>query len=202
LIHCGDYSNAGYGHEIKSFFTWLEKQPAKHKIVINGNHELGFEANPKLAHALAKECCPDVHILNNSMITIEGINIYGYPETPYFLAWAYNRARTPAEVMLYGKPLMKDITDKIPTNTHILLTHGPAYGILDQTVDNRYVGCDDLLSAINRVRPDLHFFGHIHHCGGREFHYNGTSHYNAAICDERYFPSNPVTVVEYDLEQK
>lgn len=39
LIDCGDYSFKGYDSEIKNFYKWFNKQPAKYKISIQGNHE-------------------------------------------------------------------------------------------------------------------------------------------------------------------
>lgn len=44
----------------------------------------------------------------------------------------------------------------------IVLTHGPPYGILDETDKNEPVGCPFLLQALKRCRPRLHCFGHIH----------------------------------------
>jgi Icc-related predicted phosphoesterase len=44
----------------------------------------------------------------------------------------------------------------------IVMTHGPLYDHLDKTHDRLNVGCPQLLQAIERVRPRLHCFGHIH----------------------------------------
>ena len=56
--------------------------------------------------------------------------------------------------------------DPIPENTDILITHGPPQGLHDE-VDEVYsgprnVGCPHLRRAIERIRPRLHVFGHIH----------------------------------------
>jgi len=43
LIHCGDMSDDGALSEITVFNEWLGTTPYKHRIVINGNHEVvGF----------------------------------------------------------------------------------------------------------------------------------------------------------------
>jgi len=202
LISAGDYSLKGYDGEIKRFYKWLSEQPARYVVSIDGNHEVGAELSPKNAIEIAKNECPNVILLNNKKITIEGVNLYGMPDTPYFFNWAYNRARNISEQAMYNIPLMKDYTDKLPENTNILITHGPAYGILDELLyangdpKGQFVGCKDLLDRINIIKPDIHISGHIH-CGYGEKHINGTSHYNVSICDERYFPSNPVTVIDY-----
>ncbi len=205
LIHAGDYSMRGYDAEITRFYKWLNEQPAKYKISIQGNHEMGWEKDPKNGVEIARKECPNVILLNNEMVTIEGINIYGMPDTPWFYDWAYNRARNEPEMLKYHVPLMKNYTDNIPNNTDILVSHGPPYGILDELTNmngvpkGQFVGCEDLLQAVNRVKPDLHIFGHIH-CGHGQKHILGTSFYNVAVCDERYKPSNPITKIEYLTE--
>jgi GalNAc5-diNAcBac-PP-undecaprenol beta-1,3-glucosyltransferase len=43
--------------------------------------------------------------------------------------------------------------DTIPKNIDVLITHGPPYGILDKTVSGENVGCEDLLSKIQEIKP-------------------------------------------------
>lgn len=43
-----------------------------------------------------------------------------------------------------------------------MLTHGPPLNILDQAAFNSNVGCGHLRRAVERVKPRLHCFGHIH----------------------------------------
>ena len=47
-----------------------------------------------------------------------------------------------------------------------MLTHGPPLNILDTTMDRLNVGCKHLLRAVERVKPRLHCFGHIHESYG------------------------------------
>ena len=49
-----------------------------------------------------------------------------------------------------------------------MLTHGPPYGILDETMRGEDVGCENLLRAVQRCRPRVHCFGHIHEGWGAE----------------------------------
>lgn len=49
-----------------------------------------------------------------------------------------------------------------------MLTHGPPYGILDTTWQDEQVGCEHLRRAVQRCRPRLHCFGHIHEGWGAE----------------------------------
>ena len=43
-----------------------------------------------------------------------------------------------------------------------MITHGPPMGILDETTSHEHVGCAHLAKAVERCRPLLHCFGHIH----------------------------------------
>ncbi len=51
--------------------------------------------------------------------------------------------------------------NKIPSDTDVLVTHSPAYGILDFD-DNINYGDEQLLSKVMQIHPRLHLFGHIH----------------------------------------
>ena len=52
---------------------------------------------------------------------------------------------------------------QIPSNTDILMTHGPPVAVGDYTRGGVHAGCVDLLDQIqNRIKPLYHCFGHIH----------------------------------------
>lgn len=194
LISCGDYSFKGEKHLIRNFHEWLNKQDAGHIISLQGNHETWVEENFNEAKEIATKACPAVHFIDEGLIELEGIKIWCSAITPFFHNWAWNRYR--------GEEI-KQHWDRIPNDTDILVTHGPPYGILDETyyVDGslkEHCGCQDLLEATKRIKPALHFFGHIHFHGGNQKHINGVSYYNASICDEMYQPTNPVTIVDFE----
>lgn len=48
------------------------------------------------------------------------------------------------------------------------LTHGPPFGVLDETTDGSEVGCEALRSRLAHLQPRLHLFGHIHEAHGVE----------------------------------
>jgi Icc-related predicted phosphoesterase len=196
LISCGDYSFQGERHMVKDFHKWLNKRPAKNIISIQGNHELWVEKNFQEAKQIALEACPKVHFVEEDVIEIEGVKIFCSAYTPWFHSWAYNEHR--------GEPIKRH-WDRIP-QVDIIATHGPVYGILDELVypngdgKGEFVGCQDLLDVVKRIKPDLFFCGHIHAHGGKEIHRDGTSFYNTSICDEQYVASNPATIVDYVKE--
>jgi Icc-related predicted phosphoesterase len=208
LIHAGDYSFKGYDWEIVDFYKWLNEQEANHIISVQGNHELGWEANTEKCRKLALGHCPAVHLLEDQSVNIEGINIYGSAYTPYFHNWAFNAGRTITEAAHYRKPFIGDIWAKIPNDTNILVTHGPVYGILDEltyvdgTSKGQFVGCVELEKRIKDLKElDIHVCGHIHLAYGQR-HIDGISYYNVSNCDDMYIPTNPITIIEYDKENK
>jgi hypothetical protein len=56
----------------------------------------------------------------------------------------------------------------IPNDVDIVMAHGPPKYLLDATKDGHSAGCGYLRRAIDRVRPKLHCFGHIHGGYGAE----------------------------------
>ena len=74
--------------------------------------------------------------IEDETITLYGINIYGSPWQPWFCDWGFNVDR--------GEPISK-IWNKIPTNTDVLITHGPPLGIGDLCTHGGRVGCAELL---------------------------------------------------------
>src|SRR5438093_12158875 len=89
------------------------------------------------------------------------------------------------KVLIIGqrvKPIAKH-WKLIPKVTDILVTHGPAFGILDGTTTNHHIGCENLLKRIKRIKPKVHVFRHVHHAYGRT-EINNTTFINASIMDE------------------
>jgi Icc-related predicted phosphoesterase len=65
--------------------------------------------------------------------------------------------------------------DMIPSDTDVLITHGPAYGIADEVLKvystnsaniDKHVGSKTLLHKIQTLNLKYHLFGHIHECYG------------------------------------
>jgi len=183
LIHAGDGTYEGTVAEITDFNRWLAHFHHKHKILIAGNHDWLFQKDPALARSILS---PSITYLQDSMVQIRDLKIYGSPWQPEFLEWAFNLPRGPR---------LREKWRLIPEDTDILITHGPPAGILDQTPDGEHVGCADLHEAVVRIKPMLHVFGHVHHGHGSQ-EVSGTKFVNASICDEEYLPSNAPIVVD------
>jgi hypothetical protein len=208
LIHCGDATMKGSYRELCDFAEWFKWQPHKHKIFVAGNHDLGLDPNltPPLALQQNKELFKFCHYLDDSGVEIDGVKFWGSPWQPWFMSWGFNLPRGAA---------LKEHWDKIPMGTDVLITHSPPYGILDKvyrghTWDHKtqttratyeYVGCRDMLEAVQRVKPKFHLFGHIHGTYGCQ-QVGDTWFYNCSIATERYDPTNMAFVIDYPSEIK
>lgn len=185
LIHTGDSSKMGKEDEIIDFLKWFEVQDYTYKIFIAGNHDFLFEKNPSLAESLIPKNCI---YLNNSSVEIEGIKIWGSPITPRFYDWAFNCDR--------GEKIKK-YWEQIPNDTDILLTHGPAYGILDQVINGLQVGCEELIKVIEKIKPKIHACGHIHEAYGKVTNLN-TIFINSSVLDIRYKLVHPPILIDWN----
>jgi Icc-related predicted phosphoesterase len=190
LIHAGDISSMGYEHEITEFCKWFDSiDNYDTKIFIAGNHDWGFQNNvEKISQILNSYKTIDYLQDQNLGIQVGEnpmVNIYGSPWQPEFYDWAFNLPKN-------GPGLMSK-WEAIPDNTDILITHGPAYGFLDDVTGRRgqHLGCELLAERIKTFKPKIHVCGHIHTGWGHYF--DGHTHYfNAAVLDERYlFTQSP-----------
>lgn len=199
LVCSGDVSGSGRIEEIIRFADWiktlLSRGKFKHVVWTAGNHDILAEENPTLFRSLIAGAG---HYLEQSSVTIDGIKFFGSPYTPEFFDWAFNLKRGDA---------LRTKWNQIPTDTDVLITHGPPYKILDEimrktrthyddpTLEAGHVGCADLLEAVKRVKPQVHCFGHIHESRGL-IELDGTCFVNASICTLSYEPTNKPIVIE------
>lgn len=184
LIHAGDCSMRGRSAEIGAFLAWMASQPHRHKVVVAGNHDFLFEDRRDEARAMVP---PGVIYLENEGVTLDGVRFWGSPVTPTFDRWAFMRSLA----------TIGTCWDAISEDTEVLITHGPAHGVLDRVLPKgESVGCPKLRQALDiRLNPRLHVFGHIHEGYGRQVDGNLIS-VNASVLDHRYLQVNAPVVVD------
>lgn len=208
IVHSGDFTRRGRKLEVERFMKWWIALPHKYKILIVGNHDICFddkfdsETDPlntgwlyNIMRPYTKE--ENNHYLFNTSCEIEDVKFYGSPYTPWFHGdrWAFNLKR--------GKEC-EEMWNKIPTDTDVLITHGPPMYVLDKLsrtplsveeggdpddaeVLHGHAGCADLANKVlYEVRPKLHLFGHIHEAYGALETAGGITYSNASICDLSY----------------
>ncbi len=182
IIHSGDFTEAGTKSETENFLEWFSSLSHKHKILVAGNHDFYLE---KHANSIEEIIPSNIHYLINSGISIEKINFWGSPYTPGNGSWAFNEKSG-------GKMLQH--WEKIPANTHFLITHCPPYGILDELDNKQHIGCQQLFQKVDRLKLPHHIFGHNHNDYGivRTKH---TIYLNASSLDNRYRLFNAPLVI-------
>lgn len=189
LIHAGDFMNSGYHKkEVIEFLNWFSSiKGYDKKIFIAGNHDRILENDPTWSSLTIKDYNNIIYLQDEgySIYDIDddsSVKLYGSPWQPAFYNWAFNLPRNCEE--------MKSKWDAIPTNTDILITHGPPFGYQDipggQSIR---VGCEMLRHRVDELRPKIHVFGHIH--GANGYYFNGHTHFfNASVLNERYSYAN------------
>lgn len=201
LVHCGDATMRGTYQEVAQFATRFDRYPHKHKLFVPGNHDWQFQIEHEKGNKFSEVSWAD--ILIDSGVTIDGVKFWGSPWQPEFCNWAFNLPRGPE---------LKKHWDLIPSDTKVLVTHTPPMGILDGVWNTRWeydketkrqemhryqehVGCADMLLAVQRVKPKLHIFGHVHSAYGRV---DGpeTTFVNCALANEKYHLVHQPVVID------
>jgi Icc-related predicted phosphoesterase len=185
LIHCGDITSFGKEHSVIEFLDWFKNlDQCKNKIFIAGNHDFLFERNEKIAKQLVPE---NIIYLEDSMIEINGVKFWGTPVTLPFHNWAFNR--TPEQIIKYWK--------MIPDGIDVLITHGAPKYIMDTSPWSKtHTGSDTLAEEVmNRIKPKIHCFGHIHDCYGIK-KINDITFINASNLSEEYEITNKPIIID------
>lgn len=195
LVHTGDYSLLSKHstlpqqlEELREFNFFLDNVKKKFSkiLFVPGNHDLIFEQQEQIARGVLTSAT----VLIDESIEIDGKVFYGTPSQPKFCNWAFNHN---------ANERIKKF-NQIPDNVNVLLTHCPAYKMLD-LVNNTYsndghVGCKVLANRINELKSlELHCCGHIHEAYGIE-EKNGVTFSNASLLDAYYKQANQAIEIE------
>ena len=186
LVCAGDITINGKPAAVSEFNAWFAAQPHRYKLLIAGNHDFLFEKDNGYARSLISS---SIIYLENSGCEIMGLKFWGSPVTPWFFDWAFNKQR--------GEEIRR-FWDEIPADTDVLVTHGPPFGILDKNARGENTGCEELRHALERVRPRLHIFGHIHEGYGIA-EQDGMTLVNACQLDYQYRLVNEPLVVTLEV---
>ena len=103
LVHAGDATRRGSEAELRDVNHWLGTLPHRHKVLVAGNHDFGFQT-----HRDAAGWITNAHYLQDRSVVIEGVRFYGSPWQPWFHDWAFNLPR--------GAELRR-VWDRIPAGT-------------------------------------------------------------------------------------
>ncbi|KAL8860469.1 MAG: hypothetical protein Q9178_003128 [Gyalolechia marmorata] len=186
LLHCGDLTQLGGISDFKKAIKMLGSIDAELKLVIAGNHDMELDASSWASLEDPEVHVDAVNVMTGSLAQEAGVTyltegthtftlsnganftIYTSPWTPEYNDFAFgyehnhDRFNNP---FLTSAAVASTAPNPILENTHIVMTHGPPKGILERCPQGS-VGCPNLLTAIQRVKPLMHCFGHIHESHG------------------------------------
>ena len=188
LIHAGDFTLNGQVDNIGQFNDWLGTLPHHYKIVIAGNHDKMFDSKSKTSKEMKKSLTNCIY-LEESSVFIQGIKFYGAP-------FSIKNEFSQNNAFALNTQELASKWAKIPSDTDIVITHSPPYGINDVGDWGHNDGRKHLLKEVTeRIRPKFHVFGHVHPANGMQ-EVGGTTFINASIGKSDY--RNPI-VIEYQL---
>jgi Icc-related predicted phosphoesterase len=178
LLFAGDYQRNHFDNGI-DFIDWLHELPFKYKVMTFGNHDGNWEYAVNRTRVYN-----DIIVLNNDSAIIEGIKIWGSPYSLIFMDWWFMKSDKELE----------EIYKYIPNDINILMTHTPAFGILDMTKDGILTGSMSLLNRIKELKKlKYHVGAHIHENGGKCENAYGIKFINTSILNEKYqLVNNPI----------
>ena len=172
IIHSGDFTNDGTYDEVEDFVSWFCELPIRNKVLIAGNHERALdnfsidkdgkfvgaseESDKCINLILNAHVEKKLYYLENDTAVIDGLKFFGSPHT------RRSNYYSTAVAFQYNDVILSKIWESIPTDTDVLVTHTPPFGIMDEYSKTNH-GSESLLEAVkHRVKPVLHVFGHVH----------------------------------------
>lgn len=160
LIHAGDITDHGTPAELQAAIDHYSALPHPHKYFIAGNHDTYLDPKSRTTLSLADQQhesldWKSLKYLQHSSHKLHlpshdrTLRIYGAPQSPL-----------PDPKYAFTYPATKNLwQDTIPPETDILITHTPPKHHLDLP---QALGCPHLAAEVERVKPLLHVFGHVH----------------------------------------
>jgi Icc-related predicted phosphoesterase len=192
LLHAGDLTGTGKIEQHEKALQLLSNVDAELKIVIPGNHDMTLHR--EYCKGTPMYLCPrydDATLTqieqmytgneaqsNGIVYMVEGtqtftlkngakFTVYANAWQPEYHNWGFNYPREQDRFNPARQGVRFQAPHLVPGDgVDIMITHGPPMGILDRTLRHEDVGCEHLRRAVERVRPRLHVFGHIHEAWG------------------------------------
>ena len=180
LLHCGDLTQVGGLASFKRAMEDIKSSDAELKLIIAGNNDLELDEiwvrdkmedeedlkdHSKCVAFMQNRKSNGIHYLEegtHGFFLKDGrhFTVYASPYTPEFNGYAFAYGE--------GEDRFNVGEKSVPANVDILMTHGPPLFLanpeyqLDISHDGKHCGCKKLADAVQRTRPRLHCFGHLH----------------------------------------
>jgi Icc-related predicted phosphoesterase len=193
LIVAGDLTARDHEYEYREVYEWFWMQNYAGIVFIGGNHDNNIGT-------ITKQGPQSIQYLCDSGTEFLGLKIWGSPWTKTFKGMnPHCKAFTMEDDCQIGEKFKL-----IPDDTDILITHSPPLGILDvvqRWPDMKMENCGSghLRTHVERIKPKLHVFGHIHEGYGKLLlKHQGPNTWcvNASHVNEVYDPINkPIRII-------
>ena len=120
-----------------------------------------------------------IQSINMSRIEIGTVSFVGYQYSLPFMGGKFEKAE---------EGIRDDLAalDSLIDERTVLVTHSPAYGILDRGILGRPAGSQSIRDLVENRNPLLHIHGHIHRefgVQGRHFNVAAAGHKRAVLID-------------------
>jgi 3',5'-cyclic AMP phosphodiesterase CpdA len=178
LLIAGDLTNVGLKIEMKEVLDLISSfEHIKHKIIVLGNHDSANPYNPKgMTDKKMYEWCvsnyPNLTFLDNEIVELDGVKIYGTPYVAEFGGWGFQYHMSNRSELTLPKEAVDIIVCHEPPSTMQL-----SYLVGVGDIGNRPL-CDYLCLGKNKAR--LLVCGHVHELSGGYVNLNGCHCYNVA----------------------
>lgn len=194
LVHAGDMTSRGSHDDLRKIGREMLQLPYRYRIVVPGNHDRAFwERESRKFLLQAWELLPGIIVLQDQIVGIDGVNFYG-------TSWFRFERDVESSVPKWEAINKNLLWSKIPTETDIVITHLPPFGILDRREDGTELGSEALRQEIiGRVKPQAHIFGHAHKDHG-VVEFSNIKFINAALVNNEYKPFFSPIVIEVDTD--
>jgi len=186
LVIAGDITRHGLNaeQELIGLNKWIGKQRFDHTILVYGNHDGFTQQYPERTRQIMTNCiclCDESVIINN-------IKFYGTPWSNLFCDWWW----------MLSEQDLEEQYKQIPDDVDVIISHGPAKGILDMNIQGEHCGSIALHNRVMDINPRMVISGHIHENYGI-YEIGHTKFINPSICTLDYKPTNkPIQVYSYE----
>ncbi|TEA14368.1 Metallophosphoesterase domain-containing protein 1 [Colletotrichum sidae] len=192
VLHCGDLTNMGGMSNYENAIHCLSEFDAELKLVIPGNHDIALDPSRKQFKNQDEHVDEEYfHGFRNALdmfkgyekhtgirLLAEGTHHFTLRDGRFFSVYASPYIpgdRRMAFRYEYEEDRFNPGTKKgnpIPEGVDIVMTHGPPLvphrGYDLDVYDSGHHGCVKLWNAVQRTRPLLHCFGHVHDAYGAQ----------------------------------